>query len=257
MTELTWSDTDWQNASTTDVTVENGSFQLAGAIPESGLLHEYRFNDDSDTSVAIDSAGSDNADIVGGASYTTDAKEGDYAISLDGTDGSVRTAHSAPNGDLSFAFWFKTTDDGVEFLSQWISQSSSDAFGPYVGIGNGNYGGTSGSIHFGWRWSNKNANQVSTQSTGWNDGVYHHVAVTLDASPSSATDAATIYVDGADEPLNSDESQGSGSDFDNDSIYYGEDQYQGTFANTKLDRPLEYDRILSASEVSEIYNAYA
>lgn len=224
-------------------------------IPESGLLHQYRFNDDSDTSTATDSEGSDNASLVNGPSYVTDSKDGENAISCDGTDDAIQTSHSAPEGGLTFALWFKTTDDGVEFLSQW----NDNANGPFVGIGQGFYGGTSGAIHFGWRYSGaNNANQVSTTTTNWNDGVWHHLAVTLDPSQSAATDQANIYLDGSAESLNSNESQGNNDGtFDTDPIYYAREDYNGLNADVILDRALEYDRILSSSEVSDIYNADA
>ena len=55
------------------------------AIPDS-VVSRWQFNDDSDTSIAIDSEGANDGDITG-ATYTTNAIEGSHALEYtDGTD---------------------------------------------------------------------------------------------------------------------------------------------------------------------------
>lgn len=74
----------------------------ASAIPDS-VETQYRYEDNSDTTVALDSVGSNNANI-NGATYTSDSAVGSLALDHDGTDDNSRSQNSAnlsTQGDTS------------------------------------------------------------------------------------------------------------------------------------------------------------
>jgi len=60
---------------------------LFSAIPDS-VVTQYRYEDDSDTTVAIDSVGSNNGDITG-ATYSASSRCDSLAIETDGSDDDV------------------------------------------------------------------------------------------------------------------------------------------------------------------------
>jgi len=70
----------------------------ASGIPDS-VVTQYRFEDDSDTTTAMDSVESNDA-VISGPTYTTDSFKGDLAISDVGSDGSDNRVESNTSVDL-------------------------------------------------------------------------------------------------------------------------------------------------------------
>src|SRR6056297_2572190 len=74
-----------------EVVAPDGSvvFDAGPEIPDSGVLR-YEFEDDSNTTTAVDSWTDDTHTAydgaINGATYTTDAKVGSMSLSFDGTD---------------------------------------------------------------------------------------------------------------------------------------------------------------------------
>lgn len=96
----TWdSSSDWNAAqSMNNVVVENGVVMLEEITVPAAVVSLYEYEDDSDTSVAVDSLGSNDADITG-ASYTTNnVAVGSSALSHDGNDDETNSQNTV---DLS------------------------------------------------------------------------------------------------------------------------------------------------------------
>lgn len=85
-TSFEWNtQTEWEAfQENNNIEIESGILKLATAIPGSVVAH-YEFEDDSDTSTAIDSIGSNDATITG-ATYTAAANVGSLALNYDGSD---------------------------------------------------------------------------------------------------------------------------------------------------------------------------
>jgi hypothetical protein len=98
------------------------SVSVGPAIPDSGLLRRYQFNDDSDTTTAIDSEGS-NDGTINGATYTTNAAEGSHALDFDGTDDYVSIPSFSQFGSYTIVSWlYKDTFNAIE--NAWYFQEN-------------------------------------------------------------------------------------------------------------------------------------
>ena len=159
----------------------------APALP-AGLVGEYRFNEGSGTTTADGSASANNGTLVGGATFA--AGHTGSGLSFNGSTGRVELASDLSptlGGTGTVAFWIMTTQignntmwqapgvlgvesagDGNDVFWGWL-----DATGR-IGVQAGNTAGA------------KSANPI-------NDGQWHHVALTRDAT----TGAVQVYVDGA------------------------------------------------------------
>ena len=96
-------------------------------IPDSGLLRRYQFNDDSDTTTATDSEGS-NDGTINGATYTTDAIEGSHALDFDGTDDFVDIPNFSTFESYTVICWlFKDSFNAIE-QAGYFQENNSIAF---------------------------------------------------------------------------------------------------------------------------------
>ena len=73
------------------------------AIPDSEV-NRWPYNDDEDTSTAIDVTGNDDADISG-ASYTTTRQEGSHALEFDGTDDVLEALDVNEPSEFAMTVW--------------------------------------------------------------------------------------------------------------------------------------------------------
>jgi hypothetical protein len=89
---------------------------LFGADKPDSVVTQYRFEDDSDTSTAIDSVGNNDGDITGSPTFDTDSKCGSYSLLCDGNDDEVvsQSTVDLPNngtsGELSVSGFVKLDD---------------------------------------------------------------------------------------------------------------------------------------------------
>jgi hypothetical protein len=89
---VTWNDWSNDTASKNNIEIDSDSFQLATAIPDSGLLHQYDWSADSTTTSSVtDQAG--NADLSGNFTSFSDIN-GVQAGTFDGTDDTMSAAFS-------------------------------------------------------------------------------------------------------------------------------------------------------------------
>lgn len=234
----TWdTQTEWEAFQSQDnIDISNGTLMLAPpAIPTDGLIHRYRFNDDSDSTTAIDSEGSNNG-TINGATYTTNAQEGANAISFDGTDDNVDLGTGVITSGMSFSvcLWvefaslasdqriFTTRSDVSTLLSQGRTASDSvDLFADGTDY------------------------QLGTVTSGTD----YHLAYTYD-DPNSVL---TGYLDG--EQVRS-ENHDVGSPSNSMTGYGSNSAQNGNFLDGIVDDSLIYNRELSADEVKEIYLTY-
>jgi hypothetical protein len=110
-------------ATASEVIAPDGS-TVFSVIPDS-VVSQYQFEDDGDTTTAIDSAGSNDATLNGGPTYDASAHCGSAALSTDGTDdeavsnSTVDLASLGSTVGASVAGFFNpdNTNDGV--FAQW------------------------------------------------------------------------------------------------------------------------------------------
>jgi len=252
----TWdTQTDW-NAyqSKSSVSIDNGVLKLSEIqFPTSGLKHAYLFNDTSNSGIAVDSEGNDNADILG-ASYSTDSIEGTNSLSFDGNGDYVQTNHTLPISGFTVSIFFKTSTPSSPFLSTWIPGSQR---GFVCGIGDTqSFSTTDGVVYADWRFDNDNRQKVRTTDSTFADGNYHNCTITWDNSLSDPQDKANIYIDGNDEPLSTKENQGGGSSWSQNNLEIGTNRRETSsfeaYYTGVLDYYLEYDRVLTDSGITDI-----
>ena len=167
-----------------------GNGSVGGCRPSlpAGLVGEFRFNEGSGTTTADGSPSSNNATLIGGATFA--AGHSGSGVSFDGLTGRAELSSDISptlGGFGTVAFWMMSTQTGNNTMWQApgilgveSAGDGNDVFWGWldatgrIGIQAGNTAGA------------KSANPI-------NDGQWHHVALTRDA----ATGAVQVYVDGA------------------------------------------------------------
>jgi hypothetical protein len=158
-------------------------YQLGIDIPTS-VVARYEFEDDSDTSTALDSENGYDGSIVG-ATYTTTAAVGSSALSFDGDD-QVDLPANITDTDASFsvAAWIKTTQtSGIRAVVTNRDGANKVTQG-FIAEYDGSTGLPQLRMH-------DDVDDILTGNTAINDGNYHHVVWVYDSS----TGDRYIYVD--------------------------------------------------------------
>jgi len=209
----------------------NGAYADAlSAIPDSGVAR-WEFEQD-----VTDSWG-DNDATNNGATYTSDAQVGDHALSFDGTDDNVQT--SAPvlgrDNGFSYAIWAKP--DALETVPFFADENSG------IADVRNNFGlDSDGTLRFDqFPPSGGSLNSTNSISTG----EWSLVGVTV----SSSRDV-TFYID------DSEAGTGTGEDYSGDSPDWttiGARVEEGRYFDGTLDDPRVYDKELTSSEWSNLY----
>jgi len=150
------------------------------------IVTQYQFEDDTDTSVAIDSVGNYDSDLSG-PSYTTNSKCGDYALDFDGSGDTGRTSEKinlgemGTSGELSIAAYVKhadTTSDTIH-ICEWSGDSVDDEI---CIMQDSNTSNTELRVRV-----DGDSNQLTYDAP---IDEYHHVALTADNS------GTEMYIDG-------------------------------------------------------------
>lgn len=205
-------------------------------IPDSGVLR-YEFEDDSDTSTAIDSWQNYDGSI-NGAIYTSDAQNGNSALQFDGTDDSV----SIPNydvapGSFSISIWAKKDNTGDN--DPLLVKLDSNSTGYYLNIQNDS------SIDF--RILDSNANDVRARPSVSETTDWQHIVATYDSS----TDTAELFKNGTS--IGS--SSSSIGDFSNSvGADIGVDDRGPNYFTGIVDEPRIFSKALSDTEVSNLHS---
>jgi hypothetical protein len=200
---------------------------------------------------AFDSAGTNNATLVNGASFA--AGEVGLGFSLSGGGDYVALPQNifpyptSGSGTKPFTFevWFSTTTGGV-ILGQQSASSPTGAYVPAL------YVGTDGLLYAALFWNNF---VRLTNSTAVNDGRFHHVAVTFNGT------TEVLYLDGAAVASTPFTQLGYAANYQ----YQLGTGYAGGWPATDLfgwyyfdgiiDEASIYSRALTAGEVATLFNA--
>lgn len=183
-------------------------------------------------------------------------------------------AISGSSETMSFSLWFRidrSSKDNLLFFDLYPQGTSSNANRFFL-----NYSANlnrfvaryrSNSKNFDRQWAlhgtNGTVTGVTNSSTGWTTGQrgnvnsdnFTHLAVTYDGSQSTATAAFKMYWNGSELTSQAVANNGTRSNFNFTEITWGNDYNSGTGDNSGYDEMRIYDKVLSSSEVSTIYNS--
>lgn len=152
---------------------------------------------------------------------------------------------------FSVSFWLKTTDiSGPYLIAKMSATPTFRGWGVALG--------TSGELIFVLRNDNATTNRiiVTTVTTGFNNGSWHHVVWTYDGSSTAA--GCLCFIDGSSRSLTVTTNALSATIVDTSALFLGAASYGGTpgsFYTGKLDEVAIYNRQLSTTEITWVYNS--
>jgi hypothetical protein len=204
-------------------------------IITNGLISRWKFEND-----ANDSYGSNNGS-ESGVSYSTDSQQGSYSVNFDGSDDISITDDSSidfgSSASFTWVYWLKSTD-----TNSTLSHVAKGSGGTHYELGyHGSANGFRVKLDDGG-----SAIKLDDGGSSWFDGNWHHCAVTYDSN-----NGAEIYYDGS-----ATASTGTtvGSLSNGSSLYFGYNAGNGSNWDGQMDDCRVYNRVLSSSEISDIYN---
>ena len=225
--------------------------QTAGLSFDTDLISHYTFDN-----TAVDSQGSNNGTLVGGPTYTTGKIES--AVSLDGSDDHIESSTIEPT-NVTVSAWVKT-DETTSSLKGIVSELAHGGGAP----GTRYYGYVLAKSGWGSDWKyvfivgsggdNSDSATEDTVRSSSNpipsDTDWHHLVGTYDGT------TAYLYVDGV---LQSDSSTQAITYHPHDDgvkigRYYSDQEYGLFHFNGSIDDVRIYNRALTASEITELYN---
>lgn len=224
------------------------------------LLLRYKFEDDSDTTTALDSAtsyGDSTAQngAINGATYVTDSKDGTFALDFNGASNYVNCDSPVFTDDttqpLSFSAWVKRRSSKRHIVIARNDGGNDDYQGYSSRIDSGN------SYEFIIRTSDGTAANAGKQTDmTLNENQWYHLVATYSGSQTAS--GITLYVDGSDvsESITTDESL-SAQTTTTQPCAIGADNVTNTarsFADAIIDDARIYRKELTSSEVSSIYD---
>lgn len=205
----------------------------------SGLVGYWKMDEGTGTSASDSSGNGNNGVWSGSGTHYVTGKIGAYAGQFNGTDDSVDLGN--PNALMpsyvSISAWFKTTGTGAELVRKRL-------YGYSLELIPGDQTTPVGGVTF-WIYNSTGVQYAALPSQTYNNGQWHQAVGVYDGS------AVTLYIDGAHIAT-----QNAGT------IYYGlgsislgkDGDYNGGFFNGSLDDVRIYNRTLSQTEVSNLYN---
>jgi hypothetical protein len=231
---------------------------------ESNLVSLYHFNEStytSTTTTAADSSGhSVNATIIAdGAGPTTGYIGGTTGVfsngfNFNGTGHLKISSGTVWNSSKSISFWIRPSDSSSGFIiiknHNFVNSYGALTIGSYFD-GSGNWiTGTPGKFY--WRANNQTATVGSTGSVS--AGVWSHVVVVFNSS------AVTFYINGQFAgSYSGNYSMGDDTTFDSnvntDIGAYVTENGPSHYLNGMLDEVAIFDRSLTSSDVTNIYNS--
>lgn len=169
------------------------------------------------------------------------AADSDYFIA------SGSTVFDVTTGDFSFAFWINSADPATGARILW-KRVTATGQGYYVTIN------ASDQIFVGIADAGGTNYREGNGSTDIADGTYHHVVITWTGS----TDATTIHVDGGANEYTSSSSVGTVGDITNaETFQMGRDGSGVAYLTGTIDEVGFWTKVLSSTEISDLYNAGA
>lgn len=227
----------------TNIEVDNQTASIATpevlGITTDGLVAYWNF-DEGSGEVAGDSSGNGINGVVSGASWDNSGKIGS-ALTFSSTAHkvSIPTSNSLSLGEgLTFSAWVNTSSTLVNrYIFDWFNGTSPNFTGFNIGMNFANAG--AGKINF---QGSKNTAWVGS-NTAINSGTWRHIAVTVNST------GYKIYIDGVlDKQVDSSAflpygGSGPGA--------IGNSTANGGYFPGSIDEVRIYNRVLSASEISE------
>ena len=221
------------DASDSVVVIECAGVPVSG--PPASLVR-YRFEGN-----VQDSGGNGFHGTATALTYVT-GRIGAQAAQFNGTSSYVSIPRSVTD-DITVALWVKTTDTAGTAGAQWWSGKSL-VDGEVVG-GGPDWGTAIVNGKFVLGVGSTNGDTTVASSVNINDGAWHHVAATRN----NTSGAMAVYVDGV---LRGSGTGPTGSRTFPPSLRIGGLQPGGNFLNGTLDDVRLYNRILTASEITQL-----
>lgn len=182
-------------------------------------------------------------------------------------------AISGSSETISFSFWFRidrTSKDNLLFFDIYPQGASTNANRMFL-VYSANINRfiaryRSSSSNFDRHWAlhdnssvtgitNSGTGLVTSQRGNVNSDNFCHIVVTYDGSQSTASAAFKCYWNGSEMTTQANSNNGSRSNFNYTEITWGNDYNNGTGDASGYDHMRVYDKVLSSSEVSAIYNS--
>jgi len=212
---------------------------LFSAGPPNSLVSRYKFEDNTDTTTATDSVGS-NPGTITGASYTTDSEVGSRALDFDGSNDTVDVGDKSSLdfglGDFSITFHAKFRN--TSSIQEPVNKEA--AGGSTIGYFIRN---ASGDLLF--QTSDGNANTLNAAGAVVGN-TYAFYAVTREQNTEKV-----IYVDGSQVAS---QSTSIGDISTGTSFNFGSRNGNDLFADVVLDDLRIYNKALTSTEVSNLFN---
>ncbi len=214
----------------------NLSIAPAGSL-DKNLQAYWKFDDGAGTTARDSTGNAYTGTVYGGAAWSSDAKYGG-SLFFDGVDDYVGITIDVSEVAYAFTCWFKAADTTGRGLFNIVDGlHGAGGHDRHVGLT-----ATAGQIRT-RLWSNE---ILTTTSTGWNNGQWHHITYTY----GSAISGEKIYIDGVLQP------GGSGSKTSSDfnwqkmaEIGYSADNLGSTWFKGWIDDVRIYNKALSVDEV--------
>ncbi len=225
----------------------NGSDSLEYLVIDDGSNLVHYWNLDGD---ATDSIGTTNGTLSGTSSVSGSF---DSALSFDQVDDKVAIPDFTYNNEFSLAFAFKLDDlSGSAYQYIYSHDDSSTNSSLDIFIGEDSSGASAGILSTAIRDADDSQDDTALDvdvSSFVGDGKWHVYTLTV-----SATNGAKVYIDGS---LETSASRGGDSFDPSGSVYLGarQDLDADMYYGNSLDTVQLFSKTLSASEVSDLYNA--
>ena len=229
--------------------------QASEPVSSTDIIAHWRLDETSGTS-ALDSVGGNHGTMANGMNATDDSVTGQLEGGLDFVDADDHYIDIPENTALNDLF------AGGGTITLWVNPRSAGSFN-----GGGFAGKTSnsGTVPEGWdfgfnsssrrilfrqSWDSGNGRHEYRTTNGIPTGTWTHIAITFNAD--SHTNSPVFYVDGSSVASSLYNDIGTNGAISSDAAV---DLYLGTgAADHELDDIRIYDRVLTASEISDIYN---
>lgn len=227
-------------SSVQEVTMDGDVVWSAGGPIPNSVVTRYKFEDDADTSTALDSVGNNDGSI-NGASYTSSPYQGDHALQFDGSDDLVdcntKFANRLGDSDATVSAVFRNDNSSPTNNYIWSEPTGNDNWFRIRADGNSDLevkvAGT----------------KVSFSTTvDWDSG--NHVVCSYDSSQTETT----VYLN--DSNIGTINASLPSSGGDNALIGHGNKQFSSGHWDGLIDDVMIANDNWSSSEVSDVFSNY-